>query len=117
MDPIYVVGGFGVFGLAFGLCLVGYAIITRWPTSPRHLQDQIEQVAGAMVQLRTEWHTQVETMDELLDRVENKRNRAESAARRREKANQQAEEPQDPMAAQMAQLGPGGVMSRFGGRH
>lgn len=112
VDPIVLIGAFAALGLSIGSCLVGYAIISRWPTSPRQLADRIEGCEHSMQALHDAWAAHLTEWEGVADRLNNNAERVKKQQDRREKS--QERQPVDSLEAQMAALGPGGVMSRLG---
>ena len=116
VEAIWIIAALAAFGLSFGLCLVGYAIISRWPTSPQHLSNAVRDVHSDQERLRAEWQAEKEAIEDIIDTLRVRADRVSQAARRKEKAEAQ-EAPADPLADQMNQLAAAsGVLARAG-RH
>lgn len=116
VEAVWIIAGLAAFGLSFGLCLVGYAIISRWPTSPQHLANGVRDVQSDQERLRAEWQAEKEAIEDIIDTLRVRADRVSQAARRQERATEK-ETPADPLADQMNQLaGASGVLARAG-RH
>lgn len=115
------IGVFGAtFALVLGLLLVGFTVVSRWPTSPQHLANAVRDVQAEVERLRGDWAAERESLEAIIETLETRRNRLENVARRAEKKQEQNQEPRELTVAEQMQMlrengGGGGVLSRARG--